>query len=53
LQEFIDAYQQRTAQLQKRENTTALERELRDARRRLDRITELLTATQHSPRRGF
>jgi site-specific DNA recombinase len=39
---FVDAYQGRIAELQKRENTTALEKELREAQRRLDNLTEAL-----------
>jgi predicted nuclease with TOPRIM domain len=48
LQVFVDAYQQRMAELQKRENTTALAKKLREARRKLANVTEAFAEMQQS-----
>jgi hypothetical protein len=42
LKTFVDSYQKRITELQKVENTAALEKELRQACRRLDNLTEVL-----------
>lgn len=40
---FIDAYQKRMAELQKTENAAALEKELREVRRRVGNITQAIS----------